>query len=156
MRIFRSLVLLAGITALWTPVSAHNAHASFSIVITTDNPVIKAGSDVVIKIRMTNNSNHDVDCTMAPANGLDRKYQYDVRDAQGNPAAKIVRSHPELESGSILPCTLKPGQSTPPVDNSISWIYDLTHPGKYVVQVSRDDPKEGKAKSNTITLTVKP
>jgi hypothetical protein len=156
MRILLSLLLLAGILALWIPASAQNAHPSFSIVITTDNPVVKAGSDVLIKIQMKNISSHGVDCTMAPANGLDRKYHYDVRDAQGSPAVKVARSHPELESGSILPCTLKPGQSTPAVDNSVSWIYDFTRPGKYVVQVSRDDPKEGLVESNKITLTVQP
>jgi hypothetical protein len=155
MRILLSL-LLAGILALWIPASAQNPRPSFSIVITTDNPVVKAGSDVLIKIQMKNISNHDMDCTMAPANGLDRKYRYDIRDAQGRPAVKVSRSHPELESGSIFPCTLKPGESTPAVDNSISWIYDFTRPGKYLVQVSRDDSKEGLAKSNKITLTVQP
>lgn len=156
MRILLSLLLLAGMPAVWAPASAQNAHPSFSIVITTDTPVVKAGSDVLIKVQMTNISHHEVDCTIAASSGLDRKYQYDVRDSRGKPAVKVVRSHPELESGSIWPCTLKPGQSTAPNDNNISRLYDFTRPGKYVIQVSRHDPKEGLAKSSKITLTVEP
>ncbi len=159
MRISFLLLLLAGIPVLTSRSASQNQQAPFSIAISTDTPVIKAGSDVWIKIQKTNLSPHDIDCTAAPSNAtaVDRKYQYEVRDSNRIPLAKISKTHPELESGSIWPCTLKPGQSTPPNDNRISGLYDLSHPGKFEIQISQDvsnNPKAGVVKSNTIILTV--
>jgi hypothetical protein len=130
------------------PVAAH----VFTINIRVENPVMKAGSDVFIKVQMINTSKQVIDCTMAPSNvtGADRKYQYRVRDGAGNPAKElpIDRKH---DGGSIWPCTLEPGRNTPPRDNLISRMYDFTSPGKYFVRVARGD-----VKSNTITITVTP
>ena len=159
MRISFVLLLLAGIPTMTSHATPQNHQAPFSIAISTDTPVVKAGSDVWIKIQKTNLSTHDIDCTAAPSNatGVDRKYQYDVRDSNQKPLAKIAISHPELESGSIWPCTLKPGQSTPGSANRISGLYDLSHPGNYQIHVSQDvsnNPKAGVVTSNTITLTV--
>jgi len=128
---------------------------AFSITIGMEKPSLKAGSDVWIKITLTNTSDHDIDCSSAYVNGVDRRYQYDVRDNTGLSMQKKTE-HPELVPGSIQLCTLKPGESTTE-ESRISWLHDLSRPGKYTVQVSRgvsDNEKDGVVKSNTTAVTV--
>jgi hypothetical protein len=158
-----SILLLGGVLALLGAASAQSSQLPFSIGISAERPVVKAGSDVFIQIQMVNTSNHDVDCTRVPTNASDRAYQYDIRDSRGNLAEKMTLApkHPEIkETFSIWPCVLKPGESTSKDDNLISKLYDLSRPGKYVVQVSRfisgARKEEGVVKSNTITITVTP
>jgi hypothetical protein len=130
----------------------------FSITISTEKSVVKAGSDVWIKIQMTNISNRDVDCSSAYVNGTDRRYQYDIRDGSGS-SMKKTSEHPELVPGQFQLCTLKPGERTTSRDSRISWLHDLSRPGKYLVYVSRgvsDDEKDGFVKSNALTITVTP
>jgi hypothetical protein len=154
MKITLAALLVASCAASSVGQGQAASHA-FTISISAERPVVKAGSDVSIRVQMTNTSKHIIDCTMAPSNvtGADRKYRYEVRDDTGKPlnAVRIDTIH---ESGSIWPCTFKPGESTAPSDNMISRLYDLRRSGEYVIQVSRDDPKEGLVKSNTITVTV--
>lgn len=66
-------------------------HSHFQFTFAPEKPVVKSGSDVWIKVQMTNTSWHDIDCTMAPSNGLDRNFQLDVRDNNGNLIKKIAR-----------------------------------------------------------------
>jgi hypothetical protein len=64
-------------------------------------------------IKLTNTSDHNVDCSMAYSNSLDRRYIYEVRTPAGSLVAKRARKHPEIgEPGSFYPCTINPGQST--------------------------------------------
>jgi len=133
------------------------AEPDFAIKISTDKSTVKAGSDVWIKIQMTNLSTHDLDCTKAYSNGLDRIYKYEITDSHGNPVKPRVRKHPEIgESGSIYPCTLGAGKSTDPNDSRISWAYDLSQPGQYTVQVQRKNSAGDEVRSNTLTINVQP
>jgi hypothetical protein len=154
-----SLLLLLSITAVAFGTGSGSAtQGPFSITIRAEKPVVRAGSDIWIKIQMTNMSNHDVDCSSAYVNGIDRRYQYDIRDGGGS-SMKKTSEHPELVPGQFQLCTLKPGESTTSRDSRISWLHDLSRPGKYLVYVSRgvsDDEKDGFVKSNTITITVTP
>ena len=133
------------------------AEPDFAIKISTDKSVVKGGSDVWIKIQMTNLSTHDVDCTKAYINGLDRSYQYEITDSQGNPVKPRVRKHPEIgETGSIYPCTLDVGKSTDPRDSRISGGYNLSQPGQYTVQVQRKNSAGDEVRSNALTINVQP
>jgi len=154
-----SLVVILSVSAL---ASAKSPQPPFSITISAEKPEVKAGSEVFIRIQMKNISDHEVDCSMAPTNGWDAAYQYDVRDAQGTLAERkpLVPGHPEIkEDSSIWPCVLKPGGSNS-FDSYIGRRNDMTRPGKYMIQVSRfisgTRKEDGVVKSNTITVTVVP
>lgn len=130
------------------------------LVISIRGPVdeVKAGSDVYIKIQMTNVSDHPVDCSSFVVGGTDRRFRIDVRDSNGNPMRK-KDFHLEMMPGSVQACSLQPGESTPARDDRISWANDLSQPGKYSVQVTRvveKDEKNGSVKSNKIAIMVTP
>jgi len=140
----------------------------FTITISAEKNQVKSGDEVGIDIVMTNTSNHDIDCASYGSNALDRNYRYEVFDEQG-PVPKIKRKYPEIgETGSLSPCTIKPGGSAHADGGLISILYDFSRPGKYTIQVSRpvwgDDQRPGTAgtvqnnqadvKSNIITITV--
>jgi len=156
-------MLLIGATSVsWPSASAQPPQPPFSITISAEKTEVKTGSEVFIKIQMKNTSGHEVDCSMAPTNGWDAAYQYDVRDTHGNLAERklLAPGHPEIkEDSSIWPCILKPGESNN-FDSYIGRRNDMSRPGKYVVQVSRlivsGHKESGMVKSNTITITVTP
>ena len=150
-------------------VDAQAAKQPFTLTLSTDKPVVKAGDRVFINIIFTNISDHDVDCTMYWINVLDRNFQYDVRDEYGQPDPERVRDrHEDMESNTD-PCIIGPGEKST-TDGMISRVYDFTRPGKYTLQVSRhiwgDDNRpetigivqsnKPDVKSNTITITVLP
>ncbi len=133
----------------------------FSIRISTDKTEVKASSDIIIKIQLTNTSTRTVDCTKVPSNGADTAYQYDVRDLGGNAVPKVARDHPEIAPPfQIWPCVLRPKESTSIDGNVITRMYDMSRPGKYLISVSRfidgDRKDAGSIKSNVIMVTVAP
>jgi hypothetical protein len=159
---FFGLPLLFATLAVSISALDRSPQLPFSITISAEKPDVKTGSEAYLKVRMKNISDHEVDCTRVPTNGWDGAYQYDVRDSHGNLAERIlpVPGHPEIkDTSSIWPCILKPSESTND-DHIISRLYDLSHPGKYVIQVLRlingGHKEDGVVKSNTITITVTP
>jgi hypothetical protein len=148
---------------------------AFRIRITTPHTIVKAGSEVLVEITVTNNSRDQL-TTGSP------RWEptgFDIRDSQGNESLTkrgrcLVKGECEPvtihcpETGS--PCEivnlpmyggptrfLKSGESFSeataiPLDS-----YDLSRPGKYTVRWQCNDPT-GKTvvKSNKITLTVIP
>jgi hypothetical protein len=160
MRILRAIAIFG------TAVVAYSQTAPFTIVLSAAKSQIRAGDPVDLVIIMTNTSDHDVDCTYNYSNALDRNYVYDVTDEKGQPVQTIEKKH---HGGSdILPCILKPGQSTQTGGGRISVLYDFSHLGKYNIEVSRrvwgDENRPGTygkgsgqpgiVKSSTITVTV--
>ena len=88
--------------------------------------------------------------------GRDPYLVFEVRDEHGELAAKKVFKHPELATGSPVNRYLKPGE-TLMEEQDISLLYDITKPGRYVVQVSREFSGglyRGVVKSNKITIVV--
>jgi len=162
MRILVSVAVAVVVLAAEVPLDSQSSQAApspFSITIRAEPNTVKAGADVWLKIKLTNTSNHDVDCSSADVNGVDMRYQYDVRSCSGSTIQRVARSHPELASGSIRLCTLKPGESTIDKDGRIGQLFSLTQPGTYVIQVlcgTSDNEKDGVVKSNKITVTVRP
>ncbi|HET9742320.1 MAG TPA: hypothetical protein VFQ00_06200 [Terriglobales bacterium] len=129
----------------------------FSLTVSARKPQIKAGSEVWITIRMTNTSDHDIDCSTYYVSGTDLRFHYIVRDSHGNSAKKKI-AHPELVPGSTQLCTLKPGESVTR-ESRISWVHDLSQPDKYAIQVSRaasGNEQDQIVQSNVATITVIP
>ncbi|MGB6499412.1 MAG: hypothetical protein WBF09_20615 [Candidatus Acidiferrum sp.] len=138
----------------------NSAKPPFKIVIAVESATIKAGSGVSINARLANTSNQPLDasgCYCGPS-GLDSLFTWVVRD-KGHLTAKKVYPHPELATGEvILDRVVQPGSELSG-DQDISRLYDMTKPGKYVIQASRAIPKEmggGVVKSNAVTVTVTP
>ena len=159
-RILFGLLLLAVAAPVTYCQAAPTHQPAFSLTLTAVTPSVQSGSDVHIKISMKNLSNHDLDCTRGYSNGLDRVYEYDVRDSSGKTMEILTKKHPEIgQTFSPGPeCALKPGES---IDSGgvISTFYDMTQAGEYTIQVSRrvsNNPKDGVVKSNKITIAISP
>lgn len=150
------IAIIAAVTCVCGTAQTHNT--PFVLAINTDTPTVKSGSAVSINILMTNTSGHDVSCTKAyTKNGVNMSYRYDVIGPSGKPAGERARKHPELEAGSIYPCTLGPGKSSVIASTSIiSALFDMSKPGKYSVQVSRRVEGAAPIRSNKIQITVTP
>jgi hypothetical protein len=130
-----------------------------TIVIAVETSVVKAGSGVSVNGRLTNTSSKPLDasgCYCGPS-GLDSYLTWEVRDDKGHLAAKKVYPHPELATGSaILDRIVKPGESIAG-SQDIGRLFDMTRPGKYVIQASRrvsDEKDSDIVKSNKVAVTV--
>jgi hypothetical protein len=159
-RRFVDFLLLVATSTAWASASAQPVQKPFSISISAETPVIKAGSDVWINVHLTNTSNHDLDDSGSIDNmiGLDPNLLFAVRDTRGKLVPKRVYKHPELAGGSPVNRTVRAGESISK-EQRVSRLYDMSRPGQYVIQVSRrvsDKPKDGMMKSNTITVTLTP
>ena len=137
------------------------AKQPFTITISTEKPVVKVNSDVSIKVHVTNTSNHELNTSanISSLTGVDPNNLYDVRDSMGNPVQRRVYKHSELATGSAIFGSVKPGESITIVDD-INRLFDMSKPGKYLVQVSRrripDNEKGGVVKSNKLVVTMIP
>jgi hypothetical protein len=147
--------------------SSETTKQPFSIKINAGHSHVKVGDPVYVDIEMRNTSDHEIDCTaMTGNNGIDRNFQYEILDDNGDPAPKIAagKTFPEA-----IPCTLKP-ENNYSTGGEISRIFDFSRPGKYTIQLSRpiwgndQIPETGRTvqngqtvvKSNKITITVLP
>lgn len=143
---------------------AQPAQKPFSITINTATDNLRVGADLRVEITLTNTSASQIH--IAKTNGADDAeihYTVDVRDDQGNLAPYTTYSR-NLKAGtkvlvwSDLTYTLEPG-GTLKDTALVTKLYDLTRPGKYSIQVSREIPKNlggGLAKSNVVSVTIAP
>ena len=128
---------------------------SFSLTIAPSKNVVHAGDPVYIRLKMTNLSAHEVDCSSYYVNGTDRRFKVEIGDQAGHDVKK-PEAHPEQMPGSFRECTLAPGESTLEKEFLVSAFHDLTRPGKYFVHVSREESNGAAARSNTISIIVEP
>ena len=154
------VLLLAVASAAFGSVQDRTAKQPFRIDISAAAETVKVGSGVDITIVLKNVSAAPLSCSanISELTGQDPNLQFDVRDNRGHLIPKRVYPHPELAQGNaILNCAIKPGKSRTD-HQDIGRIYDMTRPGKYIVQVSRPisytDKKAGVVKSNKVTITV--
>ncbi len=115
---------------------------------------VKAGADIEIKIKFTNNSNHEINLLEFYENGVNLSYSYDVRDEKG---VLIEKKNKRRLGGSVKQRTIKAGESVE-AGTLVSRVFNMSQPGQYVIQVSyaiSDDPKDA-VKSNSITVKVAP
>jgi hypothetical protein len=122
--------------------------------------VVKAASDLSIRITTFNHSKHELSCStfVDAVTGLDATYEYDIRDSQGTALNKKTQNGPKIGSLIGSGCKLKPGESMTG-SSRLTKAYDLRKPGKYTIQLARPrsengDINEGTAKSNVLVVTV--
>jgi hypothetical protein len=158
MKILHRCLSISLVLGAMTLATAQSAQSPFSISLATASPSVKAGTDVWMKIQLTNKTQHNLSVPIMDANGVDTEYQYDVHAMSGDPAAKAPNAHPEIQIGSIKSRIVKPGESTGWEEVRVSKVYDLSRPGEYVIQVSRQvpDQKDAVVKSNKVNITVTP
>ncbi len=114
---------------------------------------------MLLTVRMTNISDNDIDASsyVYDLTGLDMYFQYKVTDDGGHAIAKKIHKHPELAGGKpIMGRIIKPGE-TLTEEQDISHLLDVSKPGKYVIEVSRNLAKgqhDDGARSNKLIITV--
>ena len=163
------LVLLWPLTAQ-TPTAAPQNASRSSVSIQAKAPTVKLGSAISIKVTLTNISNSDI-----VYNPGDFREDVNVWDESRSP----VKATPEGEvfkglgdnhktlpngmytyqtrgNGSAKLLPLKPKESATR-DITISDLFYFRSPGKYTVEVIREDfDSKAIVKSNTVTITVLP
>lgn len=152
------------------PASAQTANPPFIVMISAEAPAaniapdsytVKAGSEVFIKVRLTNTSLQDLSIGVDSDSRTEVNFyhHYEVRDGSGNSAKKRAITHPEIGStGHGWPDRIvKPGETLEIDSDRISRLYDLTQPGKYTIQLTRavsGVPSNGEVSSKIIALAV--
>ena len=158
---FQVLIALTGcqIVLGQTSGSSGQTKAPVAITIAAESPTVKAGAEVSIRATLINNSKQPLDasgCYCGPS-GLDSAFVWEVRDTKGQLVARRVYPHPELATGSpILDRIIPPGGEISG-DHDLARLYDMKKPGKYVIQASREIPKDlggGTIKSNLVIVTI--
>ncbi len=147
---------------------------TFSLAISTPYDVVMTGSEVRVRITLTNTSNHDIGVNfdrLASSPSGEEHYGIEVQNDKGIRAPLTRHGHrmrgevpdpPTVDDiaddlfGSDFLISVKPRDVTH--DTIIAnKMYDLIQPGKYSIQVNRWDPESNTmVKSNTITVTVAP
>jgi hypothetical protein len=115
---------------------------------------------VWVNVELTNHLHADLNesGSVSSMTGLDPNLVFSVRDTVGNLIAKRVYEHPELATGTPVNRFLKPDETLMEPQN-IALLYDMTKPGSYVVQVSREFVAGAQCrmtKSNKVTIVVTP
>jgi hypothetical protein len=133
----------------------------FSIAISAPQTVVKRGSQVKVRIKLTNISNREIDffdtntyCDYAvevrnPAGNLAPEGEYKRSLLCPNETGRVMHGRRKLER-------LKPKEFLED-EMFVSSLYDMSQPGQYSVEVMRKAPKEFgdvEARSNRITITV--
>src|SRR5260370_18655616 len=155
-----SFLLLCLTSAMPTLAHGRVGKQPFTVVIEAEQTEVKAGSDVWLRVSLTNNSDRDLDMSggLNLSIGLDPNYRFEVRDDRGSVVPKRIYPHPELAPGRPINRTVKP-QETFTEEQRVSALYDMRKPGKYIVRVSRrasENPRDGEFKSNDVSITVVP
>jgi hypothetical protein len=152
---FLAYLYSASIGSAQSVASKSSSERPFSIEISPVERDVKLGSEVYVKVRVTNTSTHD---TVARggfyAQGLNMSFGYDCRNAGGESVNKEVFPVGSIHGASPL----GPGGSSEETA-PISRACDLSRPGRYDIQVSRqipNDPKNRIIRSNTIEITIQP
>lgn len=154
------LVLVGGVLEVCRSQSGRSEQAQppFSISIQALHSEVSVGTPIELTIRLKNTSNHDLNGSSAYYGGVDYGYDYEVKTESG----RIIRpkSGPGDENpphASLRLTTLKSGE-TAEENTAVPSEFELSKPGKYQIQVSRQVPGEPQSviKSNVITFKVVP
>lgn len=124
-------------------------------------PLWNVGAPVFVIVTMTNNSNRTLHLSLInPA----FDYRMTVQDATGQPVSETEQyrkmkesQESHFEAARFIVVTLKPNESCRDTIE-VSYLYNLSLPGEYSIQVERDKPTElgkGGARSNVINVTIR-
>jgi hypothetical protein len=150
---------------------ASPAKASFSVSISTPDSVVRAGSDVKMKITFVNDTRQNLFFGVGGPGRGGPPFDMDVRDSRGEQVLETDYGlkmqgkppRPTAESkgprpgwaGSVFRATLSPGQKLEE-DLMLNKEYDLIKPGVYTVRVGGSKTITGVGESNLIRITVIP
>ena len=166
-RISRSLVYAAAAIFLLAALVAGAPHQRkpFTLTLQAPKQPLKAGKPLLLRVKVTNTSNHAVDVPVSRGGLYGRPgqiYQVHVLDERGRPAPPWAPPPPKgktvIYGGSMPGFSLKPGGSLTDRVN-ITHVYDLSRSGKYKIWIAEPFYRgpglpNGLVKSNTITVTV--
>jgi hypothetical protein len=127
-----------------------------SATISMPRNVVKSGSAVTVEVTVKNSLKEDLEFKYREGDPL--TCVLSVRDADGNAAPLTEQGRQRLElhtqrRGRLRAYTLFPGE-TQRRECAVDELYDLSHPGKYAIQVQQLDGRP--AESNTLVLTIVP
>jgi hypothetical protein len=139
--------------------SLHGALARsqpFSIKVSSPHERFESGSDIELRIILMNTSNHDifVGAPLQDQADIVDGFWATVQDSLGHHLPRIERS---FATSHVIIAQLSPGKTLAytMVVNGMNGEYDLTRPGKYMVQVHRTDPTTKiEVSSNVLTLRI--
>jgi len=156
-KFIRALTIFGFATMLVFAVPAHAGESAFSLVVSTPESTVKAGTDLKAAVTMTNTSDHDIFYRADPSGTL-LPFAFDVRDSEGkvvSETSKGLSAHGKnMAAGSYLGVPIHPGESIHR-ERVLNKEFDLEKPGKYTVQATRESGSTV-VKSNIITITVVP
>jgi hypothetical protein len=160
---FLGAALLSCVLPTMQPTQVPPTQAPFSLNISAKDDTVRAGSEVRVKIVLTNTSNREIYIIHEKASDVGEQagFTLDVRDAGGMVVpftryGQLFFNHEAVTLGAPSPFDLKPGKTLKD-EIIVSKLFDLSKPGKYSIQVKRqDDSSTAVVKSNTITVTVTP
>jgi hypothetical protein len=138
--------------------SGHSSPSSFSLVITAAKDQVQAGSEIRVKVVMTNTSHHDVTLDFSELSYGFFDCSFEVLDDATFPV-RVTESglHHCLGPRSTTCCpdgVLQPGQSMRG-EPDLSKVYDLNHPGRYHIRLGRmDEATNTLVQSNALTIVV--
>jgi hypothetical protein len=140
------------------------AKPPFSLTLVAENATLKAGSPVMVKVTMKNESEHNISVyTEGTSDQGGFVYKADVWDEKGSTApetkfGRSIQGHDTPEDLRREPYVivtsggegiLAPGQTQSDQVN-LNKLYELSRPGKYTIQLRRFD-----AESNSFVLSNK-
>jgi hypothetical protein len=130
----------------------------FIITISPIDANVTAGDQVNVQLTIKNLTNQPTDLNAAfdDLTHMDSNFVFEVTDSHGNPVPKRTYPHSELRSGRAVFRTLQAG-ATMTEPQPVSRLFDMSIPGKYVIQASgpiTGDTDARAVKSNKITVTV--
>ena len=159
----RCLHLLA--IAMLSAGVARAAQPAFSLSISTPEKVVRLGTELKVKIRLTNTSKEEIYISREKSDELGEfNYGVEVRDLQGK-KQKETKYFRKLQTDEDLPgeysiivsspwqFKLNPGES---LEDGviINKLFNISEPGKYAIQVERlDEQVKTKVKSNKMMVT---
>jgi len=128
--------------------------APISLVASIPADVVRAPSELLLAISMTNTSNSPINIWAAGWGPMWRGFRFDVRDAAGTALAETAAArtigHSPLNGSSGPFFVLAPGK-TVKTEVVLNRLYELSQPGQYSVQV-----QWGAVKSNIVTFRAPP
>jgi hypothetical protein len=159
MRIILVAVLSVTMTAMTFASQDSAAGAPLVITISVGKQTVNVGDPVPVKIKVTNVSDHPLNLSGGLGNtGLASSHLFEINGPAGRVLSRNALRQGEPLTGDVVFRTLKPGETFTEIED-VGRAYDMTKPGRYVIQLSRpipDDREHRVVKSNKIAVTVTP
>jgi|SRR5450432_374982 len=155
MRAVRYAILFGAIFASNASLAGTSA---ISLKVTALDPVVASGAKIMIRLTITNKSKHSITYNNT-SSFCD--YPLKVATSSGAPAPETpfkkelgeCNNDPLRLLGRNIPVALKPGESASE-EMEITEYYDMSAPGKYIVQAERIFPGIGHFLSNVVSIGV--